>query len=71
MQQEPSELLPVADQQAAPEVPVPAPQPQQEAQPATKGTALLPHPMVPDFELNPGMEAVEEEFSSSEGDEDD
>lgn len=71
MQQVPAELLPVPDQRAAPELPVPAPQPQQQAQPAAKRPTLLPHPIIPDFELNPGMEAVEEDFSSSEGDEDD
>lgn len=71
MQEVPAELLAVADQQAAPELPVPAPQPQQEAQPAAKALTLLPHPIIPDFELNLGMEAVEEEFSSSEGDMDD
>ena len=70
MQQVPAELLPMADQQAAPEVPGPAPQPQQEAQPAAKAPTLLPYPIIPDFELNPSMEAVEEEFSSSEGDDD-
>lgn len=64
-------LLAVADQQAAPELPVPAPRPQQEAHPAAKAPTLLPQPIIPDFELNPGMEAVEEEFSSSEGDEED
>ena len=70
MQHEP-QVLAVADQPAAPVAPLPAPEPQQHAPPAGKAAALLPHPIIPDFELNPGMEAVEEEFSSSEGDEDD
>lgn len=69
MQHEP-EALPVAAQPAAPVAPLPATKPQ-DAPPAGKAPALLPHPIIPDFELNPGMEAVEEEFSSSEGDEDD
>lgn len=66
----PAELLPVAHQQA-PIPPLPASQPHQEWHPAAKPATLLPHPIIPDFELNPGMEAVEEEYSSSEGDEDD
>lgn len=70
-QNKPAELLPVADQQAASELPMPSSQPLPEAKPVVPPVALLPRPIIPDFELNPGMEAVEEEFSSSEEDEDD
>lgn len=66
-QQAPAEPLPVTEQLTAP---LPVSKPQQELQAQAK-PALLPHPIIPDFELNPGMEAVEEEYSSSEGDEDD
>ncbi|KAL3157518.1 hypothetical protein ABBQ32_011980 [Trebouxia sp. C0010 RCD-2024] len=67
----PAKLLPVADRQAALELPLPPSHPQQEVQPVAKPAALLPHPVIPDFELNPGMEAVEEEYSSSEEEDED
>ncbi|KAL3159552.1 hypothetical protein ABBQ38_009968 [Trebouxia sp. C0009 RCD-2024] len=67
----PAELLPVALDRQALELPLPPSHAQQEAQLAATPAVLLPHPVIPDFELNPGMEAVEEEYSSSEEDDED
>ena len=50
-----------ASQPAATTQPVAKDRPVSEADPA-----LRPRPIIPDFVLNPGLEVVEEEFSSSD-----